>query len=135
MQANHHFVGLTDAQVIESRSLHGANILTPPQKDPWWKEFLEKFTDPIIIILLVALCLSIGVACYEFFTGQEALSVFFEPAGILVAVLLATVVGFCFEMSANKKFEALNQINDDTLVKAIRNGNVCQISKIGRAHV
>jgi Ca2+-transporting ATPase len=126
---NHHFVGLTDAQVLESRSRHGENILTPPQKDPWWKEFLEKFTDPIIVILLVALCLSIGVACYEFFSGHAALSVFLEPAGILIAVLLATVVGFCFEMSANKKFEALNQINEDTLVKVIRNGNICQISR------
>ena len=126
---NQHYTGLTDAQVLESRRLHGENILTPPPKEPLWKAFLEKFTDPIIIILLVALALSIGVACYEYFSGHAALSVFLEPAGILVAILLATVVGFCFELSANKKFEVLNKVNDDTLVKVIRNGNICQVTK------
>jgi len=129
MQTNHHYVGLTDIQVIESRKQYGENILTPPEKDPWWKDFLEKFTDPIIVILLVALGLSIGVSCYEYFSGHSAWNVFLEPAGILIAILLATVVGFLFELSANKKFEVLNQVNDDTLVKAIRNGNVCQVPK------
>ena len=129
MQANHHYTGLTDLQVIESRKQHGENILTPPPKEPLWKEFLEKFTDPIIVILLVALALSIGVSCYEFFSGHGTASVFFEPAGILIAILLATVVGFCFEVSANKKFEVLNKANDDTFVKVIRNGNVCQVPK------
>ncbi|MCL2290121.1 MAG: calcium-translocating P-type ATPase, PMCA-type [Bacteroidetes bacterium] len=129
MQTNHHYTGLTDAQVLESRKQHGENILTPPKKELIWKEFLKKFADPIIIILLVALVLSIGVACYEFFSGHAALSVFLEPTGILVAILLATAVGFFFELSANKKFEALNQVNDDTLIKVIRNGNVCQVFK------
>ncbi|MDR1335598.1 MAG: calcium-translocating P-type ATPase, PMCA-type [Tannerella sp.] len=130
MEHKHHYTGLSDAQVIESRRLHGKNVLTPPEKEPLWKAFLEKFTDPIIIILLVALALSIGVACYDFFSGREAISAFFEPAGILIAVLLATVVGFCFELSANKKFEVLNKVNDDTPVKVIRNGNICQIPKM-----
>ncbi|MDR0604354.1 MAG: calcium-translocating P-type ATPase, PMCA-type [Bacteroidales bacterium] len=131
MEQKHHYIGLTDAQVIESRKQHGENILTPPKKESLWVQFLEKFTDPIIIILLVALVLSIGVSCYEFFSGHgdRGLAVFLEPAGILIAVLLATVVGFCFELSANKKFEVLNKVNDDTLVKVIRNGNICQITK------
>lgn len=41
-----HLTGLTDAQVLESRKKHGANILTPPEKDPLWKQFLEKFGRP-----------------------------------------------------------------------------------------
>ncbi|MDR0680952.1 MAG: calcium-translocating P-type ATPase, PMCA-type, partial [Dysgonamonadaceae bacterium] len=129
MEQKHHYIGLTDEQVIESRRQHGENILTPPEKESLWKQFLEKFTDPIIVILLVALVLSIGVSCYEFFSGHAGVSTFFEPAGILIAVLLATVVGFFFELSANKKFEVLNKVNDDTLVKVIRNGNICQIPK------
>ncbi|MDR2962834.1 MAG: calcium-translocating P-type ATPase, PMCA-type [Bacteroidales bacterium] len=128
-KSSHHHIGLTDAQVLESRAKHGENILTPPEKEPLWKQFLEKFTDPIIIILLVALVLSVGVSCYEFLSGHASASTFLEPAGILVAVLLATVVGFCFELSANKKFDILNQVNDDTLVKVIRNENVCEIAK------
>jgi Ca2+-transporting ATPase len=129
MEQKHHYTGLSDAKVIESRKLHGENILTPPKKDSWWKEFLAKFTDPIIVILLIALVLSIGVSCYEYFSNHAGISTFFEPLGILIAVLLATVVGFMFEQSANKKFEVLNKVNDDTWVKVIRNGNVCQITK------
>jgi len=129
MQTNSRYAGLTDAQVLESRTQYGENSLTPPEKEPLWREFLEKFTEPIIVILLVALALSIGVSCYEYFSGHSGLSIFLEPAGILVAVLLATVVGFFFELSANKKFEVLNKVNDDVLVRVIRNGNVCQIFK------
>ena len=129
MQINHQFIGLTDAQVLESRQQHGENILTPPEKESLWKAFFEKFTDPIIVVLLVALGLSICMACYEFFSGHGTVGVFFEPAGILAAVLLATVVGFCFEVSANKKFEILNKVNDDTPVKVMRNGIICQITK------
>jgi len=129
MQQYHHFTGLTDAQVIESRRVHGENILTPPKKESLWLQLFEKFTDPIIVILLIALLLSIGVSCYEFFSGQGEANVFFEPAGILIAVLLATVVGFFFELNANKKFEILNKANDDTLVKVIRNDNIYQILK------
>ena len=128
MQTNRH-VGLSDTQVLESRTQHGSNVLTPPEKEPLWKKFLEKFTDPIIVILLVALALSICVAGYEFYL-HRSWSIFFEPAGILIAIILATVVGFGFELSAEKKFEVLNKVNDDTLVKVIRNGNVSQIAKI-----
>ena len=126
---NHPHPGLTTAQVLESRKQHGENVLTPPKKDPLWKQFLEKFTDPIIVILLIALALSVGVSCYEYLSGHETASIFLEPAGILVAVLLATVVGFLFELSANKKFDMLNKVSDDALVKVIRNGNICQITK------
>lgn len=128
LEANRrHYTGLTDEQVIESRKQYGENRLTPPEKESLWVQFFEKFTDPIIVILLIALLLSIGVSCYEFFTNRGNAGVFFEPAGILIAVLLATVVGFCFEVSANRKFEILNQVNDTIRVKVIRNGNICQI--------
>lgn len=43
------YAGLTDEQVKESRLKYGVNILTPPQKEPLWKQFLEKFSDPLII--------------------------------------------------------------------------------------
>jgi Ca2+-transporting ATPase len=129
MEQQHHYTGLNEAQVLESRKKHGENILTPPEKESLWAQFFEKFTDPIIIILLIALALSIGVSCYEYFSGQAGFSTFFEPLGILTAILLATVVGFSFELSANKRFEVLNKVNDDTPVKVIRDGNICQITK------
>lgn len=129
MEPKRHFSGLSDQQVIESRSAYGQNILTPPTKDPLWKQFLEKFKDPIIFILLVALLASFGVSCYHFWAEGSGYTVFLEPVGILLAVALATVVGFLFELNANKKFEMLNQVTDDTAVKVIRNGHVCEIPK------
>lgn len=124
-----HHQGLSEQQVQENRTRYGVNILTPPEKEPLWKQFLEKFSDPIIKILLVALLLSVGVACYQFLTGAESASVFLEPAGILAAILLATCVGFAFEVSANRKFEILNQVNDDTMVQVIRGGNICELPR------
>ncbi len=129
MKSAAHHQGLSEQQVLENRTKYGVNILTPPVKEPLWKQFLEKFSDPIIKILLVALLLSVGVACYQFFTGAEPASVFLEPVGILVAILLATCVGFAFEVSANKKFEILNQVNDETMVQVIRGGNICELPR------
>ena len=129
MKSAAHHQGLSEQQVLENRTRYGVNILTPPEKEPLWKQFLEKFSDPIIKILLVALLLSVGVAFYQFFTGTEPASVFLEPAGILAAILLATCVGFAFEVSANKKFEILNQVNDDTMVQVIRGGNICELPR------
>ena len=129
MEQKHHYTGLTDAQVLESRSKHGANILTPPEKEPLWKQFLEKFGDPLIIILLIAGVLSIGISCYEFWGLHEGAETFFEPVGIFVAILLATGIAFIFELKADKQFSVLNQVNDDEMVEVIRNGNTTSIKK------
>ena len=121
--------GLTNEQVEESRKKHGSNILTPPEKESLWHQFIEKFKDPIIRILLIALALSVGVSLYEFFAHDEGMSVLFEPIGIFVAIMLATCIGFAFEVSANKKFEVLNKVSDDEEVKVVRNGNITVIGR------
>ncbi len=129
MRQKKHYIGLTDAEVLESRKKYGVNILTPPKKEPLWKQFLGKFTDPLIIILMIAGVLSIGISFYEYFGLNEGFTVFFEPIGIFVAILLATGLAFYFELKADKEFAILNQVNDDELVEVIRNGNATQISK------
>lgn len=123
------YQGLSIKQVEESRAKHGFNVLTPPKKESVLHQFLEKFKDPIIQILLIALVLSVGVAVYQYVTTDEGISVLFEPLGIFVAILLATCVGFIFELNANKKFDILNQVNDEETVKVIRDGNVTQIQR------
>lgn len=121
--------GLSQNQVEENRRKYGGNVLTEPEKEPLWRQFLEKFQDPIIRILLIALCLSIAVSLYQLFSGAENWSVLLEPLGIFIAVMLATCVGFAFEVSANKKFNLLNQAKDDRKVTVIRNGMICQIER------
>lgn len=103
-----HYSGLNEAEVKESRKRFGKNTLTPPPRTPLWKLFLEKFKDPIIRILLVAAVLSLIISIMH--------NEYAETIGIFAAIFLATGVGFWFEMDANKKFDLLNQINDDVLI-------------------
>lgn len=121
--------GLTEAEVIKSREIHGSNILTPPAKEPLWKKFLQKFKDPLIVILLVAGALSVGISIYECVGLGQGFHVFFEPIGIFMAILLATGLGFYFEMKADKEFELLNQVNDEEAVEVIRNGHATRVPK------
>ena len=71
MSKSNHYTGLSAREVEESRARHGVNVLTPPAKMPLWKRFLEKFEDPIIIILLIAGVFSLLISCYEFFCDEQ----------------------------------------------------------------
>lgn len=124
-----HFTGLTEEQVSESRAKYGLNVLTPPVKASLWSQFIEKFHDPLIRILLIALLLSIGISIYEVMCCGAESTVFLEPLGIFLAVMLATGVGFAVEVNANKKFELLNQVSDDIAVKVIRDGAITEIAR------
>ena len=121
--------GLTSEEVQQSRMLHGSNVLTPPAKEPLWRRFLQKFKDPLIIILLIAGALSIGISIYECVGLHQGFEVFFEPIGIFMAIFLATGLGFWFEMKADKEFELLNQVNDDEQVEVIRDGHATHVAK------
>ena len=123
------YTGLTEEQVLHNRQQYGANVLTPPEREPLWKKFLGKFSDPLIIILLVAGMLSIGISFYEYFGLHQEASVFFEPVGIFIAILLATGLAFIFEVKADREFAILNQVNDDEPVQVIRNGHSQMIPK------
>lgn len=129
MEIQHLHDGLTEAQVAESRRQHGENVLTPPKQKSLWLQFLEKFADPIIRILLVALLASIAIACFEFFGEGRSAEVFLEPSGIFVAVMLATGIGFWFEVRANRAFNILNQVNDEEPVQVRRGGQVTEVPK------
>lgn len=140
MEPKKHYVGLTDQEVIESRNKHGVNVLTPPKRESLWKQFFGKFVgpfppkgwepgDPLIFILEIAGFLSLGISCYEHFHLGKGWTVFSEPIGIFVAILLATGLAFYFELKANKAFNLLNQVNDDELIKVYRNNNVVEVPK------
>lgn len=192
---NHHYTGLTDAEVLVSRQKHGVNILTPPEEQSTWdkvkdcmhfwllKAILGLFVasvaavavlksigvalpsnvwigpvilavlfiitylvaylggdwddeerkfemDPLITILLAALVLSGAISFYQgVFGGEAGFTPYFEPVGIAFAVLLATGVAHILEAKNEKTFQALNEVNDETLVKVIRNDNVCQVER------
>lgn len=182
MEKKHHYTGLTDAQVLESRQRYGVNVLTPPEKETIWdtlKEacthwisismfslvalsvvvagilvggmgpiiwsmpaiialatvlilivgFFGGFGDPLFKILIMAFVLSMGISIYEYCWVGTGFKTFFEPIGIIVALILATSIAFVLERRNEKTFQSLNVANDDTLVKVIRNNNVCQVPR------
>ena len=124
------YQGLNNEQVAQSRNLHGENVLTPVKRDPLWKQFLNGFKDPLIVILLVALALSVGIAIYEsYMDADHSFKPFFEPVGIFAAIFLATGLSFWFEMKANKEFAILNQVNDEEPVQVWRNGVITEVPR------
>ena len=129
METKHHYTGLSAQEVEASRKEHGENVLTPPAKKPIWLQFLDKFKDPLIIILILAGVLSIGISFYEYLGLGHGAAVFFEPGGIFVAILLATGLSFYFEYQADKEFAILNQVNDDEPVEVIRQSNITEVPR------
>ena len=122
--------GLTAQQVEESRRKYGENVLTPPARESLWKKFLEKFEDPIIRILLIAWVLSMVISCVHCWGPEKAgFSAFLEPIGIFFAIVLASGIGFIFEVKAARAFEVLNTVNDDVMVTVKRDGKVQEISR------
>lgn len=122
------YIGLSDLEVEESRSKYGENIMTPPVKKPLWLVFLEKFKDPLIVVLLVAAVLSLGISFYDYFIHHSP-TAFLEPVGIFVAVFLSTGLSFLFEHKAEGEFEILNKVNDHEKVKVYRNGKLTEEDK------
>lgn len=127
--SNNNYKGLSLNEVEESRRQHGVNVLTPPERESLFRRFMKKFSDPLIVILLIAGVLSIGISCYEFWGLSEGFGVFFEPIGIFIAIFLATGLAFIFELKADREFEVLNRVNDDEPVQVLREGNITQIPR------
>ena len=113
--------GLTAAEVRQSRREHGENVLTPPRRPSMWRLYIEKYDDPMVRILLVAALVSLVLS----FVKQD----FVETLGIIVAVILATTVGFYFERDAARRFDVLTQMGEEQPVKVLREGRIQEIPR------
>jgi Ca2+-transporting ATPase len=108
--------GLTTSNVAELRKKYGSNAMTPPPREPLWKQYLQKFNDPIIRILLFAVGISAIVSLLK---GSGLL----DTAGIIIAVFLATGIAFFNEYRSSREFDVLNAHRDDVMIKVIRDGH------------
>lgn len=115
------FQGLSSQKVEESRKQFGTNALTQIPPDPLWKKILEGFKDPMIMILLVALVIQVVL----FFLGQAE---WFEPVGILAAILIANGVASISENKQENKASALKEEEETKeMAKVIRDGQLQEI--------
>jgi Ca2+-transporting ATPase len=96
-------------------------VLTPPEREPWWRLFLGKFDDPVIRILMIAAVLAVVVGIFD---GK-----YFEGIGIIAAILLATTIAFYNEFKAGKEFEVLNRTSDQRPIKVLRDGHWTEVER------
>lgn len=108
--------GLDSSRVREMRDQYGTNTMTPPVREPLWKQYIRKFDDPIIKILLFAVIISTIVSLIK---GEGLL----DTVGIILAVLLATGIAFINEYRSSKEFDVLNAQRDDVAIKIFRDGH------------
>ena len=108
--------GLTSEQVNEKREKYGENKLKEKKKKSVIRRFFEQFNDVMIIILLAAAAISFVIACIE---GNP--SEFFEPALILLIVVLNAIMGVMQESKAEKALLALKNMSAPH-AKVLRDG-------------
>ncbi len=103
--------GLSKSAVEESRRKYGSNALTRIPPTPLWKRILNGFSDPMIMILCVALVIQVVL----FVLGNHCLKLirvetqWYEPLGVLVAILIANGVASVSEARQEGKAAALTE--------------------------
>ena len=98
--------GLSSAEVLSRRNQYGENKLREKKKKTTFQRFLEQFKDVMILILIAAAIISFVVVCVEKNWGE-----LFEPALILLIVILNAVMGVYQEGKAEKALDALKNMS------------------------
>jgi len=117
--------GLTDREVAESREQYGTNRLSETKGEGFFRKWISNFNDPMIRILMVALLVNVGLTVYEQVTKGKA--EWFEPIGIAVAVLIATLVSTFSEYKNENAFRKLQEEASRIFCRVWRNGVVTEI--------
>lgn len=116
-----HYDGLSDSQVEESRKTHGSNALSQLETETFWDKLKGNFKDPIIRILMLALVIEVVF----WYMGKTE---WYEPIGIAIAVMIATLVGTYSEFSNEQSFQKLQEEASKIKCKVYRNGKLEQIN-------
>ena len=112
--------GLNPEQIEKSRSTYGTNSFVRQSHESLAKRIWDASTEPMLVMLIFAAIITLAVNITRYFTGGEYN--FLECVGIFAAIALSVVITIITEGKSAKAFEALNKINEDTLIKVIRNG-------------
>ena len=111
--------GLTNEEVIKSRSKYGSNIFSKKQQDTFFKLLLETFSDPIIKILLIAL----GIKTIFLIKDFD----WYETVGIVLAIMVASLISSISEYGSMRAFNKLTEESSKINVRVKRNGQVIEI--------
>ena len=98
--------GLTSAQVADLQAKFGENRLREKKKKSTLQRFIDQFKDVMILILIAAAIVSFVVVVVEKNWGE-----LFEPALILLIVILNAIMGVYQEGKAEKALDALKNMS------------------------
>ena len=98
--------GLTASEATARREKYGENKLREKKKKTTFQRFLDQFKDVMILILLAAAVVSFVVVCVEKNWGE-----LFEPALIVLIVILNAIMGVYQEGKAEKALDALKSMS------------------------
>ncbi len=114
--------GLSSAEAQLRLRLNGPNELPAPRPVSEWVKFLKQFADPLIVLLMFAMVISL-LAWYI----EGAHGVPYEMLTILAIVLFNSILGYMQERHAEEAVAALKALSAPT-ARVLRDGEPCQIS-------
>lgn len=97
--------GLSPHEAMQRQKKYGKNKLQEAKKKGLLRKFLEQFADFMVVILLIAACVSFATAIYS---GDGD---FVDPVIILVIVILNAIIGVIQESRAEHAIDALKKLS------------------------
>ena len=117
------YTGLTDVQVIESRTQYGANEMPRPKLKSAWQFFLEVFQDKLNIVLLIMMCMFIVLSSFGY--GSV-----FEAIGIGIVLLVVAITTVASKLKGQRAAEELRVKSSLLYADVMRNGNIVRIPSV-----
>ncbi|MBK1700868.1 calcium-translocating P-type ATPase, PMCA-type [Thiococcus pfennigii] len=114
------YPGLTDEEAARARAEHGSNAVASQETEGFWDKLVGNLKDPIIVILIVALLITLALWLFGY-------AEWYESVGIAFAVVIATFVATWSEYSNEQSFQRLLEEASMILVKVFRNGHLTEI--------
>ncbi|MCL2821683.1 MAG: cation-transporting P-type ATPase [Firmicutes bacterium] len=109
MSQNVSIRGLSEEEVAHSALTYGTNQLSQKKRKSFFASLLSNFSDPMILILTVALLVNVGLLIVQIVSEGFEFSQLLEPIGIAFAVLIAVVVSTVSEYGSESAFKKLSQ--------------------------
>ncbi len=116
--------GLSSDEAQRRLQQYGPNQLQATPPIPKWRKFLAQFTNPLVLLLLVAVVISL-IAWY--IEGMHELP--YEAIAIIAIVLLNAVIGYFQEARAEAAVAALQKMTT-AMAGVLRDGRQQQIASM-----
>ncbi|MDR3122868.1 MAG: calcium-translocating P-type ATPase, PMCA-type [Treponema sp.] len=122
------FLGLTTREAEASKKDFGDNRLSEQKSESFWANLLGNFGDPMIKILCVALVVNAALVVASYAGWIADKMAWYEPVGIAVAILLATLVSTFSEYRNENAFRKLQEEASKIQCKVYRDYEIREIA-------